>query len=159
MSFGTWRFESSHPHEPNAPSATGRSPFRSPDAVGILPRVSDQDGCCSPSRGGTGSTAGDLPAVGPGAGSTAGMVQLGAATTRMGSDDPWAYAADGEGPPREVSLSPFWIDACAVSNDDFGAFVTATGHVTEAERFGWSFVFVGLLPPGFPPTQAVAQAP
>ena len=87
------------------------------------------------------------------------MVQLGAATTRMGSDDPWAYAADGEGPPREVSLSPFWIDACAVSNDDFGAFVTATGHVTEAERFGWSFVFVGLLPPGFPPTQAVAQAP
>ena len=33
------------------------------------------------------------------------------------------------------------------------------GYVTEAERFGWSFVFAGLLPDDFPPTRAVAQAP
>ena len=31
--------------------------------------------------------------------------------------------------------------------------------MTEAERFGWSFVFGGLLPDDFPPTRAVAQAP
>ena len=37
-------------------------------------------------------------------------------------------------------------------------FVDATGHVTEAERFGWSFVFAGLLPPDFPPTRGVAHA-
>ena len=31
--------------------------------------------------------------------------------------------------------------------------------MTEAERFGWSFVFAGLLPDDFPPTRGVAQAP
>ena len=31
--------------------------------------------------------------------------------------------------------------------------------MTEAERFGWSFVFAGLLPDDFPPTEAVAAAP
>ena len=41
----------------------------------------------------------------------------------------------------------------------WGAFVRATGHVTAAERFGWSFVFAGLLPDDFPPTRGVASAP
>ena len=41
----------------------------------------------------------------------------------------------------------------------FGAFVEATGYVTEAEQYGWSFVFAGLLPDDFPPTRAVAAAP
>jgi sulfatase modifying factor 1 len=31
--------------------------------------------------------------------------------------------------------------------------------VTEAERFGWSFVFAGLLPDDVPPMRAVAPAP
>ena len=44
---------------------------------------------------------------------------------------------------RRVRLDPFWIDACAVSNGDFALFVEETGHETEAERFGWSFVFAG----------------
>ena len=35
----------------------------------------------------------------------------------------------------------------------------AAGYETEAERFGWSFVFAGLLPDDFPPTRGVAQAP
>ena len=60
---------------------------------------------------------------------------------------------------RRVRVEPFWIDACAVSNGGFARFVEATGHVTEAERFGWSFVFAGLLPDDFPPTRGVAQAP
>jgi len=66
---------------------------------------------------------------------------------------------DGEGPPHAIELAPFWIDACAVSNADFAAFVDETGRVTEAERFGWSFVFAGLLPDIFPDTRAVASAP
>jgi formylglycine-generating enzyme required for sulfatase activity len=77
----------------------------------------------------------------------------------MGAEDPWAYPEDGEGPVREVRVGPFWIDACAVSNARFGEFVDATGYITEAERFGWSFVFAGLLPDEFPATPAVAQAP
>ena len=59
-----------------------------------------------------------------------------------GSVDP----ADGEGPIHQVRLSPFRIARHAVSNKRFAAFVAATGHVTEAERYGWSFVFGGLLP-------------
>ena len=46
-----------------------------------------------------------------------------------------------------------------VSNEAFASFVEATGYATEAERFGWSFVFAGLLPDDFPPTQAVVEAP
>ena len=76
----------------------------------------------------------------------------------MGSDDRFAYPDDGE-TPREVSVAPFEIDACAVSNAAFAEFVDRTGYVTEAETFGWSFVFGGLLPDDFPPTRGVAAAP
>ena len=87
------------------------------------------------------------------------MVILPAGTFHMGSEDRFAYPDDGEGPVREFETSSFRIDACAVSNADFAAFVDATGFVTEAERFGWSFVFAGLLPDDYPPTEAVAAAP
>jgi sulfatase modifying factor 1 len=69
------------------------------------------------------------------------MVSLGAATFLMGTDYPGGFAEDGEGPVREVSLSGFEIDAFPVTNADFREFVEATGYCTEAERFGWSFVF------------------
>jgi hypothetical protein len=47
----------------------------------------------------------------------------------------------GSGPAgarRRDDLARRWIDACAVSNHAFAKFATATGHVTEAERSGWS---------------------
>ena len=74
------------------------------------------------------------------------MAHLPGGRFRMGTDDPIGFPADGEGPVREVELSPFLIDRYAVSNEDFAAFVSATGYVTEAERYGWSYVFVGFLP-------------
>jgi formylglycine-generating enzyme required for sulfatase activity len=40
---------------------------------------------------------------------------------------------------------PFAIAAGAVSNDEFARFVDDTGYVTDAERFGWSFVFAAFL--------------
>jgi formylglycine-generating enzyme len=86
------------------------------------------------------------------------MAQIAGGTFLMGSDDP-SFPSDGEGPVREVTLGAFAIDTCAVSNTQFAAFVAATHYTTEAERFGWSFVFAGLMPPDFPPTQALAQAP
>ena len=76
----------------------------------------------------------------------------------MGSSEQ-RYPADDEGPPRTVRVEAFRIAAYAVSNDDFAAFVRATGYFTTAERTGWSFVFGGLLPDDFPPTGAVAAAP
>ncbi|MBX6365640.1 MAG: formylglycine-generating enzyme family protein [Gemmatimonadetes bacterium] len=77
----------------------------------------------------------------------------------MGSGDGSGFPADGEGPVREVRLRPFRIGRYAVSNARFAEFVAATGYCTDAERFGWSFVFVGFLPANFPPTRAVAEAP
>ena len=59
----------------------------------------------------------------------------------MGTDYARGFPADGEGPVRPVTLSPFEIDTYAVTNADFAAFVAATNYRTEAERFGWSFVF------------------
>ena len=71
-----------------------------------------------------------------------------------------AYPADGEHHVHTVELSrSFRIDRYAVTNERFARFVAATGHVTDAERYGWSFVFGGLLPDDFPDTRGVAAAP
>jgi formylglycine-generating enzyme len=87
------------------------------------------------------------------------MVLLEGGEFLMGNAGPWAYQGDGEGPVRRVRLDPFRIDPHAVSNSEFAAFVAETDHTTDAERFGWSFVFAGLLPEDFPPTRGVEQAP
>lgn len=63
----------------------------------------------------------------------------------MGCEGEEAWPADGEGPIRKVILWPFWIDACAVTNSQFAAFIEATGYLTETERFGWSFVHYSQL--------------
>ena len=75
----------------------------------------------------------------------------------MGTEEVW-FEGDGEGPVREVVLSPYQIAATAVTNDEFAAFVSATGYETVAEREGWSFVFAGLLADDFPPTRGVVGA-
>jgi formylglycine-generating enzyme required for sulfatase activity len=59
----------------------------------------------------------------------------------MGADSPDAFPNDGEGPVRVVHLAPFEIDRFPVANALFAEFVAATDYRTEAERFGWSFVF------------------
>jgi formylglycine-generating enzyme required for sulfatase activity len=87
------------------------------------------------------------------------LVELDGGRFLMGSEDPDSHPADGEGPVRPVTVAPFAIGATAVTVEQFGAFVAATGHVTDAERFGWSFVFAGLLPDDHPPTRAMASAP
>lgn len=73
----------------------------------------------------------------------------------MGSDVDYAE----EAPARTAHVAAFSLDVHAVSNARFEAFVGATGYVTDAERFGWSFVFAGLLPQDFPDTRAVLDAP
>jgi sulfatase modifying factor 1 len=63
----------------------------------------------------------------------------------MGTDGAYGFPADGEGPAHPVTLAPFAIDATCVTNEAFNAFVHATGYKTDSEKFGWSFVFQGLL--------------
>ena len=77
----------------------------------------------------------------------------------MGTAGPVAYPTDGESQLHEVELDGFLLDRCAVTNERFARFVAATGHVTDAERYGWSFVFGGLLPDDFEDTRGVAAAP
>lgn len=74
-------------------------------------------------------------------------IRLPGGTYLMGGHDPDANHGDGEGPVREVSVGPFAIDPCPVTNEDFARFVDATGYRTEAEDFGWSFVFGSFLTP------------
>jgi sulfatase modifying factor 1 len=87
------------------------------------------------------------------------MVKLDGGEFLMGSTHPLAYPDDGEGPVRRVRVDPFEVEPRAVTNAGFARFVDGTGHVTDAERYGWSFVFAGLLPDDFPPTRGVAAAP
>jgi sulfatase modifying factor 1 len=64
----------------------------------------------------------------------------------MGTEDDVGFPEDGEGPIREVSVGPFQIDTTAVTNAQFSRFTKETGYKTEAELFGWSFVFHSFVP-------------
>ena len=80
------------------------------------------------------------------AGSTEDMVKLDTTPFLMGTETDEGFPADGEGPIREVTLNAFWIDTYPVTNAKFREFVNAASYKTEAERFGWSFVFHNQLP-------------
>jgi formylglycine-generating enzyme required for sulfatase activity len=80
-----------------------------------------------------------------GNGDPEGMARIPEGAFLMGTDSDEGFPTDGEGPVREVRTDAYWIDTCAVTNDDFAAFVRDTGYETEAERFEWSFVFYQFL--------------
>lgn len=63
------------------------------------------------------------------------------------------------GSPHAPKLPSFLIGPVCVSNDDFARFADATGYVTDAERFGCSFVFEGLFPADFKDISAAVQRP
>ncbi|MCG3757125.1 formylglycine-generating enzyme family protein [Amycolatopsis sp. Poz14] len=90
-----------------------------------------------------------------------GMIRLPGGEFLMGTDDPDANPADGEGPVRPVRVAAMRIAATTVTNRRFAAFVKDTGYVTDAERYGWSFVFHLFVPPTVQKTitQAPAAAP
>ena len=75
----------------------------------------------------------------------------------MGNDSKSGYSGDGEGPSREVGLNSFFIDTYAVTNEQFLSFIRDTSYVTEAEQYGWSFVFHSLISRSV--AKSVSQAP
>ena len=75
------------------------------------------------------------------------MVSLPGGIFRMGTEYEQGFPADGEGPVRSVLVAPFAIDTFPVTNAEFAAFVEATAYRTEAEVFGWSFVFWAHITP------------
>lgn len=105
-------------------------------------------GCCAPRRGEAlapprpEGMAHRMRAI-----SLEGMVEVTGGSFWMGADDADGFVEDGEGPIRSVEVNGFHIDRCAVSNAEFADFANDTGYRTEAEEFGWSFVFQSLLTP------------
>jgi len=115
------------------------TPGRGKMAVNIKPgkRITRKQACCQKSETENAAPAAERP----------GMIWLEGGTFRMGTNSTEGFEQDGEGPAREVTLSSFYIDRYAVTNAQFADFVQDTNYVTEAERFGNSFVFHLLLPP------------
>ena len=110
-------------------------------------------GCCSPTREDVGPVASSAAQQGPDAGAdraiggsgpveSAGIefVQIPAGSFRMGTSD-MRFPGDAEGPVREVAVDAFEVSQHPVTVAQFDEFVSATDYVTDAERFGWSFVF------------------
>ena len=102
--------------------------------------------CCAASREPSGKT--DTEVIvkkKTSAVSTDNMIKLPGGKFLMGTNDAEGFPADGEGPVREINLDPFYIDETTVTNYQFAEFIKATNYITDAERYGWSFVFYGLL--------------
>jgi sulfatase modifying factor 1 len=67
----------------------------------------------------------------------AGMVRIGGGRFTPGSDAGYP----DERPLGALEVGDFWIDRSEVTRAQFGAFVMATGYVTEAERAGVAALF------------------
>ncbi|MFW2383558.1 MAG: formylglycine-generating enzyme family protein [Acidimicrobiales bacterium] len=117
------------------------------------------DGCCTPARGGDASVPVRSASDGTKNAQDDNFVDIAGGSFIMGTDEPYRYAGDGEGPARVITLSPYRISRYAVTNRQFAAFVEDTGYRTEAEQYEWSFVFHLFLPDDFPDTRAVAATP
>lgn len=74
-----------------------------------------------------------------------GMVYIPEGTFRIGTDEKEGFSDDGETPSHEIELNAFYMDKSTVTNFEFSKFVHETGYKTDAEEFGWSFVFYKLL--------------
>jgi formylglycine-generating enzyme len=74
--------------------------------------------------------------------SVAGMVRIAGGSYIMGSDDHYPE----EAPAHGVAVDGFWIDACPVTNQQFSAFVAATGYRTLAESPPDPAAYPGILP-------------
>jgi formylglycine-generating enzyme required for sulfatase activity len=106
--------------------------------------------CCVP--GGSRGAASPAPLIAAGGKDLAAKLDIPGGAAVVGTDAPY-FRDDGEGPARRVTLKPFRLDAHAVTNRRFAAFVAATGYRSDAERYGWSYVFHAFAPP------AADQAP
>ncbi|XP_029925158.1 inactive C-alpha-formylglycine-generating enzyme 2 isoform X1 [Myripristis murdjan] len=67
------------------------------------------------------------------------MVEIPGGQMLMGTDA--ADGRDGESPAKAVRVQAFRMDRQPVTNAAFRDFVRAQKYKTEAETFGWSFVF------------------
>ncbi len=110
------------------------------------PKEQEKKSCCTPSAAREAAVPPPTPISRAEADSRP-TIELPGGTFLMGTDNPDGFPADGEGPIRPVTLTPFRIDQYPVTNSDFAAFIRATNYRTESEIYDWSFVFWAHLPP------------
>jgi formylglycine-generating enzyme required for sulfatase activity len=120
--------------------------------------ASEDMACCAPSRDGGSEARVAVARASEPQRHDETLIRLEGGRFLMGADDREGFPSDREGPVREVTVAPFLIDAHAVTNARFAEFVADAGYRTEAEQYGWSFVFAGLLPVDIVPTRGVAAA-
>ncbi|WP_083733753.1 formylglycine-generating enzyme family protein, partial [Actinomadura sp. CNU-125] len=111
--------------------------------------MTDERPCCTPARAealAPAPSSASAPVRAGGGAARGSLVPIPGGSFRMGNDDRDANPGDGEGPVRRVTVKPFAMSAYAATNDEFAEFAAATGYRTDAERFGWSYVFAGFLP-------------
>jgi formylglycine-generating enzyme required for sulfatase activity len=122
-----------------------------------MTNIQARKSCCAPAR----STHSDPPTTAEVVKSAAlrvapDAIVISGAKALVGTRTP-EIPDDGEDPVRETRVKPFRIGATTVTNAQFSEFIDATGYVTEAERFGWSFVFWAQVPDSVGATQGVAE--
>lgn len=86
-----------------------------------------------------------------------GMVWIPGGECTMGSND--GDAREDEKPPHQVKVNGFWIDETPVTNQQFKAFVDATGYVTTAEKSPTLEEIMSQVPPGTPEPAAELLVP
>ena len=69
------------------------------------------------------------------------MVTIPKGNYLIGTNHKDGFLQDKEGPQVEISLEAFEISQTTITNEEFHLFVKETGYVTEAEKYGWSYVF------------------
>ncbi len=105
--------------------------------------------CCSPSR----DNSNDLNKVRPNGCSCdrqsniglENMIEVDGGFFEMGYEGNDSFKGDGEGPLRQVRIDSFYLDQTTVTNEAFSKFVEDTNYITDSEKFGWAYVFIGQL--------------
>lgn len=120
--------------------------------------------CCSAGRDSSSQgsiTTISIPKFPSNSSSNKGMILIEGGEFLMGTNGSEGFTADGESPVHKVKIDSFYIDPYSVTNAKFAEFIDDTGYETEAEKFGWSFVFYSFLSPQIAQTvtQVVQNAP
>ena len=73
------------------------------------------------------------------------MIEVDGGFFEMGYEGNDSFKGDGEGPLRQVRIDSFYLDQTTVTNEAFSKFVEDTNYITDSEKFGWAYVFIGQL--------------
>jgi len=119
----------------------------------MIKKVSSSISCCAPKNESHSAISNPVP-VGSKCSNSFDLCDIPGGVALVGTNHP-VIPLDEENPCRERAIAPYRMMRTTVTNAMFAAFINETGYRTEAERLGWSYVFLDQLPEQFEATQAV----